>query len=137
MDKLGPEHVHVAKCFSNLSRTYQDFGDLEKAKGCQERAITITLDKLGPEHVDVATSYSNLATTYRALDELKQGKEYQQRALAIGLDKLGPGHVHLATNFNNLSLIYRGTLVISSKPSSISNVLWRLNWTSSTLNMLM
>ena len=59
LDKLGPEHVDVARSYNNLASIYQDLGDLEQAKEYQQRALKIRLDKLGPEHVDVATSDNN------------------------------------------------------------------------------
>ena len=107
LEKLGPDHVNVARSYNNLAVICKDLGDLEQAKEYQQRDLAIRLDKLGPEHVDVATSYNNLASIYKHLGDLEQAKEYQQRALAIRLDKLSPEHVDVATSCNNLASIYK------------------------------
>ena len=87
LDKLGPEHVNVARSYNNLASIYQDLGDLDQAKEYQQRALVIELDKLGPKHVNVARSYNNLASIYKDLGDLEQAKEYKELALAIKADK--------------------------------------------------
>ena len=59
LDKLGPEHVYVARSYKNLASIYRDLGDFEQAKEYQQRALEIELDKLGPEPGNDATSYQN------------------------------------------------------------------------------
>ena len=39
LDKLGPEHVDVARSYNNLASIYQDLGDLEQAKEYQQRSL--------------------------------------------------------------------------------------------------
>ena len=45
MDKLGPEHVNVARNYNNLALINQDLGDFEQAKEYQQRALAIRADK--------------------------------------------------------------------------------------------
>ena len=45
LDKLGAEHVNVARSYSNLALIYQDLGDLEEAREYQQLALAISADK--------------------------------------------------------------------------------------------
>ena len=60
LEKLGPEHVDVARSYNNLASIYKDLGDFKQPKEYQQRSLAIRLDKVGPEHVGVATSYNIL-----------------------------------------------------------------------------
>ncbi|KAJ7390193.1 hypothetical protein OS493_026703 [Desmophyllum pertusum] len=88
LEKLGPEHVDVARTYNNLGSVHSKLGEPQREKECHDRALAILLKKLGPEHVDVATAYSNLGTVHRNLGELQQAKEYYDRALDIRLKSL-------------------------------------------------
>ena len=107
LEKLGSEHVNVARSYDNLASIYYYLGDFEQAKEYQQRALEIQLDKLGPEHVNVASSFFSFALIYQDLGDFEQAKEYQQRALKIELDKLGPEHVNVAASYGNLASIYQ------------------------------
>ena len=107
LEKLGPDHVHVAGSYINLGIIHQILGDLKQAKDYFDRALAIRLEKLGPEHVDVAAAYNNLGYVHQKLGDLKQAKYYHGRALAILLEKLGPDHVHVATSYSNLGIIHQ------------------------------
>ena len=105
LEKLGPEHVDVARSYNRLGLICYYLGDFETAKKYQQRLL-ITLD-LSPEHVDVEVRYNLLSLIYQKLGDLNKAKTYQQRALAIRLDKLGPEHVDVATSYSNLASIYQ------------------------------
>ena len=44
--KLGPEHVDVAESYYNFSAVHRGLGDLQQAKECHDRALTIRLKKI-------------------------------------------------------------------------------------------
>ena len=99
-------YKEVINAFGHLGTVHYSLGDLQQAKECHSRALTIGMKKLGPEHVDVANSYNNLGTLYRALGELQQAKECHDHALTIRLEKLGPEHVDVANSYNNLGAVH-------------------------------
>ena len=105
LEKLGPEHVDVARSYNRLGLICYYLGDFETAKKYQQRLL-ITLD-LSPEHVDVEVRFNILSLIYQKLGDLNKAKTYQQRALAIRLDKLGPEHVDVAKSYSNLASIYQ------------------------------
>ena len=74
LEKLGSEHVDVARSYNNLASIYENLGDLEQAKKYQQRALAFTLDKLSLEHVDVARSFNNL------INDDGDGNENSKRA---------------------------------------------------------
>ncbi|CAH3110504.1 unnamed protein product [Pocillopora meandrina] len=95
-----------AESYNDLGIVHHHLGDLQQAKECLDRALTIYLKKLGPEHVDVAVCYNNLGTLHRALGDLQQAKECHDRALAMRLKRLGPEHVNVASSYNNLGTLH-------------------------------
>ena len=99
-------YKEVINAYGHQGTVHYSLGDLQQAKECHNRALTIHLEKLGPEHVDVANSYNNLGTLYRALGDLQQAKECHDRALTIRLEKLGPEHVDVANSYNNLGAVH-------------------------------
>ena len=103
LQKLGAQHIDVARFYHGLATVLQAQGDPEKAKEYLERALAIQLQKLGDQHVGVASSYNNLANVFDDQGDLEKAKEYHERALAIQLQKLGDQHVDVASSYNNLA----------------------------------
>ena len=68
LNKLGPDHVDVAKTYHNMGILHYDLGEHQQAKEYYERALSIQLNKLGPDHVDVARTYRSLADVQGVLD---------------------------------------------------------------------
>ena len=54
--QICAEHLSVLRGYSNLALIYQDLGNLEQAKECQQSFLAILLKTLGAEHASVATS---------------------------------------------------------------------------------
>jgi Tetratricopeptide repeat/NB-ARC domain len=80
---LGPDHVDVATCRSNLGVVLRDLGDLAGARVQFERAAAIAEAALGPDHPNVATVRSNLGDALHALGDLADARTQFERALAI------------------------------------------------------
>ena len=69
LNKLGPDHVNVARAYHNMGILHHDLGEHQQAKEYYERALSIyQLNKLGPDHVDVARTYGVLGDVQRVLD---------------------------------------------------------------------
>ena len=103
-DVFGDEDV--VNAYGYIGTVHHSLGDLQQAKECHDRAITIFLKKLGPEHIDVANAYDNLGTVHHDLGDLPQAKECHDRALTIRLKKLGPEHVDVANAYDNLGTVH-------------------------------
>ena len=96
----------VINAFGYIGTVHYSLGDLQQAKECHKRALTIGLKKLGPEHVDVAESYNNLGSVHHRLGDLQQAKECHDCALTIRLKKLEPEHLDVATSYKDLSYVH-------------------------------
>ena len=107
LNKLGPDHVDVARTYYNMGILHGNLGDNQQAKGYCERALSIQLNKLGPDHVDVASTYHNMGILHGNLGDNQQAKEYYERALSIQLNKLGPDHVDVASTYHNMGILHR------------------------------
>ena len=68
LNKLGPDHVNVARTYHNMGVLHMDLGDHQQAKENYERALSIQLNKLGPDHVDVVRTHHLLGDVQRVLD---------------------------------------------------------------------
>ena len=97
----------VVNTYGYIGTVHHSLGDLQQAKECHDRALSIFLKKLRPEHVDVANAYDNLGTLHHDLGDLPQAKECHDLALAIRLKKLGADHVDVANSYNNLGTVHR------------------------------
>ena len=104
-DVLG--HKDVISAYAYMGNVHHYLGDLQQAKECHDRALTIGLKNLGPEHVDVAISYNNLGAVYHGLGDMQRAKECHTRALTICLKKLGPVHVNVAESYSSLGIVHR------------------------------
>ena len=64
LDKLGPEHVDVARSYNNLALIYKALGDFEQSKEYKQRALAIRADKHGlnktPDKVSTANRHKKL-----------------------------------------------------------------------------
>ena len=69
LNKLGPDHVDVAKTYHNMGILHYDLGEHQQAKEYYERALSIKLNKLGPDHVNVARMYHNMGNLHHNLSE--------------------------------------------------------------------
>ncbi len=108
LNHINDTHENVATLASNLSRIYNDLGDLPNALAYQQKAMDVRETIFNPKHPDIAQSYNNLSLIYRGLGELPNALVYQQKAMEIWEATFDPQHPSLATSYNNLSLIYRG-----------------------------
>ena len=106
LNKLGADHVDVARTYNSMATLHYDLGDNQQAKKYYERALFIQLNKLGPDHVDVANTYQNMATLHYDLGDNQQAKRYFARALFIQLNKLGPDHVDVASICHNMGTLH-------------------------------
>ena len=66
LNKLGPDHVDVAKTYHNMGMLHEDLGEHQQAQEYYERALSIQLNK--PDDVDVARTYQLLDDLQRVLD---------------------------------------------------------------------
>ena len=107
LNKLGPDHVEVARTYHNMGTLHRDLGDYQQAKEYYERALSMQLNKLGSDHVNVACTYHNIGTLHRDLGDYQEAKRYYQRALFIRLNKLGPHHVNVACTYHNIGTLHR------------------------------
>ena len=71
LNKLGPEHVDVARTYRNMGRLHKGLGDHQQAREYYERALSVQVNKLRPDHVDEAR-------TYRLLDDVQCVLDAQQ-----------------------------------------------------------
>ena len=62
LNKLGPDHVDVARTYHSMGNLYSALSDQQQAKGY----VAIRLNKLGPNHVDVT-----IGRTYRSLGDVQ------------------------------------------------------------------
>ena len=68
LNKLGPDHVDVARTYHNMGNLHKALGEHQQAKEYYARALCIQLNKLGPDHVDVARTYRLIGDMQRVLD---------------------------------------------------------------------
>ncbi|XP_068736187.1 uncharacterized protein [Montipora capricornis] len=101
-ERLGSQHVNVARSFNKLGDVLYDQGELGRAREYHERALAIYQERLGSQHVDVARSFNKLGDVLYDQGELGRAREYHERALAIYQERLGSQHVNVARSFNKL-----------------------------------
>jgi Tfp pilus assembly protein PilF len=77
---------------TNLGIVQEQLGELEAARGSQQRALAIKQTVYGPEHPQVAITLGNLGIVQQQLGELEAAREGAVRALAIFERFLGPEH---------------------------------------------
>jgi len=103
--QLGPEHLDVEVCLTDLAMVTYRLGDFAAARPLFERILRIGESRLGPEHPDVLSRINNLAAMDEALGDYKSASELLERAVFL-LEKLnGPDHIDLALPMQNLASI--------------------------------
>lgn len=89
LEKVPERHPLHLTALSNLSATYIDTNELEKAKGIQEKIISIEKERVGEAHPDYAQAISNLAVLYQKSGRYEAAKNLLEKALAISKDNFG------------------------------------------------
>ena len=72
LNKLGPDHVDVARTYHTMGNLHYNFGDNQQDKKYYERALSIQVNKLGPDHANVTEWSRFLADLQRVLDFQQQ-----------------------------------------------------------------
>ncbi|XP_068688416.1 uncharacterized protein [Montipora foliosa] len=107
IEKMGSQHINVARSYNNIGRVLHHQGDLEKAKEYLDRALAIQIEKLGSQHIHVASSYHNKGRVLHDQGDLEQAKEYLDRALAIRIEKLGSQHIDVSFSYSKIAKVLR------------------------------
>ena len=105
LNKLGPDHVDLARTYHHMGMLLEDLGEHQQAKEYYERALSIQMNKLGPDHVYVARTYHSMGMLYEDLGEHQQAQEYYERALSIQLNN--PDDVDVARTYQLLDDLQR------------------------------
>lgn len=91
VDRLGPEHISVARTLYDLGLyVRQAGGRLREAETLLRRALEIKVARLGPDDVAVAHTLFSLGVCLRQADRPEEAGEVLRRALAIRETKIGP-----------------------------------------------
>ncbi len=80
--KLDKNDMHYASLYNNMSLSYQELGDWEKACDCLKQALAIVLTK-NDKRIEVAVTYTNLAASQLQLGEFPEAVENLQKAFSI------------------------------------------------------
>ena len=96
----------IAYVYTHLATLHHHMGELEKALGCQKKALELYEEILEDKDPDLATSYSNISVIYINMGELEKALEYQKKALELDKETLEDKHPALARSYNNISVIY-------------------------------
>ena len=93
-----------------LSRTWRNLGDLDKARTLAERSLEIRRDSLGQNHPDTAKSLQSLGHILTVNGKYKEAEPYLRQALDIQLRALGPSNSETAATQNLLGMLlyYQG-----------------------------
>lgn len=68
---------------NNLSLSYLNNGDLEKAEATQNESISIKTEYRGEDCIELAQSYNNMAIVKKRQNEYDEAYRYQKKSIAI------------------------------------------------------
>lgn len=75
--------LKFATTLNNLSLSYLNNGDLEKAESTQGESIDIKIRYIGEECIELAQSYNNLALVKRKQEKYDEAYELQKKSIAM------------------------------------------------------
>ena len=83
--KEDPEEyaLKFATTLNNLSLSYLNNGDLEKAEATQNESISIKTEYRGEDCIELAQSYNNMAIVKKRQNEYDEAYRYQKKSIAI------------------------------------------------------
>jgi CHAT domain-containing protein/tetratricopeptide (TPR) repeat protein len=105
-EKLGADHLDVARSLNNLGGLYLIRGKYSDAEAHHKRALAIREEKLGANHPDVAETLVNLAIVYKEQGKYADADGLYKRALAIQERALGANHPDVAETLESLAIVY-------------------------------
>lgn len=97
---------HQAQILGNLSNTYTELQDYERALEYGHKSIAIYLSILEPNHFAIGISYDNLGGIYHFLLDYNKAIEYRLKSLAILELILPPKHPDLIKLYKNIMDTY-------------------------------
>ncbi|HEY1353656.1 MAG TPA: FxSxx-COOH system tetratricopeptide repeat protein [Ktedonobacteraceae bacterium] len=99
---LGAEHPHLAACFNNLGRLYEEQGKYQQAEHWYRLALDLWTH-LRLEDERMAKTLNNLGQLYRLQGKFREAEPFYQRSLHLREQVLGPDHPDTATACRNLA----------------------------------
>ena len=103
---LGRDHPSTLASRSNLARSYEDAGDLDRAIPLNEQTLADSARVLGQDHPETLTSRNNLAHAYELVGDLDRAISLFEQALAGRQRVLGKDHPQTLACRNNLAVAY-------------------------------
>ncbi|ETO01739.1 hypothetical protein RFI_35700 [Reticulomyxa filosa] len=92
LDKLGPDHIHVATSYNNLASVYCSKKEYDKAMEFGKKALDLRLKKLDSNHPDVGNTYYVLGNINCEKGNKMEAKKFYENALSIYTQKLDKNH---------------------------------------------
>jgi len=108
--ELGGSPEAQGLLLDQLSRTWRNLGDLDKALALAERSLEIRRRTLGEDNADTAKSLQSLGHILTVSGKYKEAEPYLRRALDIDIRKLGANDSETAATQNLLGMLlyYQG-----------------------------
>ena len=107
LDKLGENHLEVAKTHHGIGVLYLSQNDAEPALRHFNAALAVRLQMLGEEHLEVAKSYNNIGIAYDIKGDDDKALKNHEKSLAIKLKLLGEKNAEAANSYNNIGNVLR------------------------------
>jgi eukaryotic-like serine/threonine-protein kinase len=89
----------------NLSRTWRNLGDHDRARPLAEKSLAVRRSALGEDHPDTAASMQTLGHLLTVAGKYQEAEPNLRKALEIQLRHLGPGSMDTATTQNILGML--------------------------------
>ena len=105
--RLGPDHLDVAKLLNNLATLYWSMKRYSDALPIHERVRNTFERTLDPSHPNIAAAYNNLGEDYWKLGRFTEAESLLRRSLAMKEKRLSPGNPRLAITLNSLAGLLR------------------------------
>ena len=105
LEKLGENHVEVAKAYYYFGIYYATTGDLNQALENFQRALSIRVRLLGEDSIRAAECYLAIGVVYENKGDYDNALEYYKKSLSIGLRLLGEDSRLVASTYNNIGVV--------------------------------
>eukprot|EP00970_Alexandrium_tamarense_P019939 scaffold14644_cov310-Alexandrium_tamarense.AAC.1 len=106
MQEGDDDGAEVATVLNNIGRVYFDSGDLEKAKGYYQQALSIRRKVLGNDHLDVSATSFNAGQTYHKLNILPEALSNYQEFHRITTSLMGSNHRDVVIVLKHIGQVY-------------------------------
>lgn len=106
LNKLGENHVQIAKIYLEVGVVYSYKLDFEKAFEYYNKAFKMITELIGENHPMIATVYNRIGAIYYQKGDYNKALEYINKSLAIIIELEGENVTLVSDLYYNIALFY-------------------------------